>query len=63
MAVIKDLQHPADQQVISVMNDSENVISYKYLLHNCFFLAESYRHRCVDFYDDNSINITYCYVS
>jgi hypothetical protein len=41
MARIKDLQQPANQQEVSVINDSENVISYKYILDNCFFLAES----------------------
>jgi hypothetical protein len=63
MARIKDLRQPAIQEVISVINDSKNVISYKYLLDNCFFLAESFRHGCGDFYFHNFINSTYSYVS
>jgi len=55
----EDLRQPVNRQVILVTNDFENVFSYKYLLDNCFFLAES----CVDFYGDNCINITYSYVS
>jgi len=63
MARINDLQQSAKQQVISVIYDSENVISYKYLLDNCLFLSESYRHRWVDLYGDNCTNITYSCVS
>jgi hypothetical protein len=63
MARIKALKQPANQEEISVINDSKNEISYKYLLHNFLFLAESYIHRYVYFYVDKFINIIYSYVS